>query len=294
MALDPVPTTLERLRILAAIESAGTIAGAARSLGYTPSAVSQHLAALEREAGTTLAERSNRGVELTAAGHRLADRAGSLLDDLRNAFDELPSADDRTELRVAAFPTAIAALLLPLRERLAAAMRLTIVHAEPGDALRLLLDREVDAALTDGLIDVDARHHEALHRSLVRVERVVLVTGSGRRVRSLAACADAPWVLGGASSRTGQATRRLCREAGFEPDVIAETEDHHVTFEVIRAAGAVSVLPELALTNLPPDITAARSLDLGLDRRIELVTRPRLAANPAVQALDAALRRQAT
>lgn len=290
MALDPAPTTFERLRILAAIESAGTIAGAARSLGYTPSAVSQHLAALEREAGVALAERSNRGIRLTAAGARLAGRAGSLLDDLRNAFDELRSTDERAELRVAAFPTAIAVLLLPLRERLADAVRLTVVHAEPGDALRLVLDREVDAALTDGLIAVDNRHTESLHRSLVRTERVVLVRPAGRRVRSLADCAESPWVLGGASSRTGQATRRLCREAGFEPDVVAETEDHHVTFEVMRATGAVSVLPELALTSLPSDIAAARSIDLGLGRRIELVTRPRLATNPAIRTLERALR----
>lgn len=290
MALDPAPTTFERLRILAAIESAGTIAGAARSLGYTPSAVSQHLAALEREAGVALAERSNRGIRLTATGARLAGRAGSLLDDLRNAFDELRSTDERAELRVAAFPTAIAVLLLPLRERLADAVRLTVVHAEPGDALRLVLDREVDAALTDGLIAVDNRHTESLHRSLVRTERVVLVRPAGRRVRSLADCAESPWVLGGASSRTGQATRRLCREAGFEPDVVAETEDHHVTFEVMRATGAVSVLPELALTSLPSDIAAARSIDLGLGRRIELVTRPRLATNPAIRTLERALR----
>lgn len=289
MALDPAPTTFERLRILAAIESAGAIAGAARSLGYTPSAVSQHLAALERESGTALVERSNRGVELTDAGRRLAARATDLLDEVRNAFDEVSSSPAQAALRVAAFPTAISVLLLPLRERLAEAMRLTIVHAEPGDALQLVLDREVDAALTDGLIDVDGAQTEGLHRSLVRVEPIVLVASASRRVRTLGDCADAPWVLGGASSRTGQATRRLCREAGFEPVVVAETEDHHVTFEVIRATGAVSVLPELALTNLPDDITAVRSVDLALDRRIELVTRPRLAHNPAVATLRSAL-----
>ncbi|MAT06562.1 MAG: hypothetical protein CL424_16100 [Acidimicrobiaceae bacterium] len=289
MALDPAPTTFERLRILAAIESAGTIAGAARSLGYTPSAVSQHLAALERESGAALAERSNRGVELTDAGRRLAARATDLLDEVRNAFDELTTSRALPLLRVAAFPTAISAMLLPLREQLAAALRLTIVHAEPGDALRLVLDREVDAALTDGLIDVGASQTEGLHRSLVRVEPIVLVGASSRRARSLADCAAAPWVLGGASSRTGQATRRLCREAGFEPDVIAETEDHHVTFEVVRSTGAVSVLPDLALANLPPDIRAFRRLDLGLDRRIELVTRRPLAPNPAIRSLTTAL-----
>ena len=81
------PTTLERLRVFLAISSTGTIAGAARALGYTPSAVSQHLAALEREAATTLVERSNRGVVLTAAGRLLATRSSDVLDLVRNAFE---------------------------------------------------------------------------------------------------------------------------------------------------------------------------------------------------------------
>ena len=64
----PAPTSLERLRVFLALSTVGTVAGAARSLGYTPSAVSQQLAVLEREAGVALVERSNRGVVLTSAG----------------------------------------------------------------------------------------------------------------------------------------------------------------------------------------------------------------------------------
>lgn len=286
MALDPAPTTFERLRVLAAIAATGTIAGAARMLDYTPSAVSQHLAALEREAGTALAERSNRGVELTAAGRRLAASGTDLLDEVRSAFDEVAAAPSTTALRIAAFPTAISALLLPARERLEPTVRLTIVHAEPGDALRALVAREVDAAITDGLIDVE----HGLHRALLAVEPIRLVVSSSRRVRRLEDCADARWVLGGATSRTGQAARQLCQAAGFEPDVIAETEDHHVTFDLIRAADAVSVLPALALTDVPDGIRAVTSLDLNLHRRIELVTRPRLASAPAIQTLEQTLR----
>ncbi|MCB0965993.1 MAG: LysR family transcriptional regulator [Ilumatobacter sp.] len=278
MALDPAPTTFERLRVLAAIAATGTIAGAARLLDYTPSAVSQHLSALEREAGTALAERSNRGVVLTAAGQRLAATGIDLLDEVRNAFDDVATARTTASLRVAAFPTAISALLLPVREQLEPEVRLTIVHAEPGDALGLLVGREVDAAITDGLIDVE---HD-LHRTLIAVEPIRLLTRSTRRVRRLDDCADAPWVLGGASSRTGQAARQRCQAAGFEPDVVAETEDHHVTFDLIRAANAVSVLPALALTDLPKGIRAVDALDLNLHRRIEFVTRRRLATNPAI------------
>ena len=110
-------TTLERLTILDAVASAGTIAGAARSLGYTPSAVSQQLAALEREARTPLVERSNRGITLTSAGQLLARRSGEILDTVRTAFDEIDTTTNSapTPLVVAAFPTAITEILLPLR-----------------------------------------------------------------------------------------------------------------------------------------------------------------------------------
>ena len=98
-----VPTTLERLRILDSIASVGSIAGAGRALGYTASAVSQHLATLEREAGTALVERSNRGVVLTSAGRLLARHAGEVLDLVRNAFDDIDTTDrHETALVVAA------------------------------------------------------------------------------------------------------------------------------------------------------------------------------------------------
>ena len=149
------PTSLERLRVFQTVATAGTIAGAARSLGYTASAVSQHVKALEREAAVPLVERSNRGVTLTSAGQLLAKRASDILDTVRNAFDELASANGRheTSLVVAAFPTAITTMLLPMRPHLAPSIRLTIVDAEPAEALRALTAREIDGAITDSYLD---------------------------------------------------------------------------------------------------------------------------------------------
>ncbi len=239
------PTTLERLRVLQAISSSGTIAGAARSLGYTPSAVSQHLASLEREAAASLVERSNRGVVLTSAGRLLATRSADILDLVRNAFDEVGAATNRheTSLVVAAFPTAITTMLLPLRETLAPSIRLTIVDAEPEQALRALTARDVDGAITDDYANQRPSRPDNLHRTLLRSEPIRLVTRPDRLERTLAAYADADWVLGGPTSRLGQAARHLCQNAGFTPRVVTETDDHHITFEVIRAGGAVSLLP---------------------------------------------------
>lgn len=278
----PSPTSLERLRIFLAVSTVGTVAGAARSLGYTPSAVSQQLAVLEREAGVALVERSNRGVVLTPAGEVIARRSGELLDLVRTTFEDAARAAAHHEatVSIAAFPTAIPTLLLPVRRLLAPDIDIVVVDAEPERAIQLVVAHEADAAITDAEA-VDLRSAE-LHRTLIRTDPLRLVVPDRRRVRSLADCAAAPWVLGGVHSRHGDAARRVCRAAGFEPDVIVETEDHRIAFDVVRAAGAVTLLPEMALVDVPRGVTIARSIDVGYVRRVEFVTRSTMRTNPAV------------
>jgi DNA-binding transcriptional LysR family regulator len=78
-----------RLRTLREVSLRGSIAAAARTLGLTPSAVSQQLTVLEREAGTRLLDRTSRGVELTGAGLLLCERADAILDVLALARADL-------------------------------------------------------------------------------------------------------------------------------------------------------------------------------------------------------------
>lgn len=283
MALPP--TTLERLRVFHAVVAAGTIAGAARMLDYTPSAVSQHVTALEREAKVPLVERSNRGVTPTPAGRALAAHASNVLDRVRVAFDEVAQSGDGrpTSITVAAFPSAITAMLLPARERLAPSVDLTIVDAEAEAAVDLLRSRAVDAAITDGYVHDD--RDDQLHRTAIRVEPFRVVTRRDRRAGTLGDYASADWVLAGAGSRMGAAARQLCEAAGFTPRVIAETDDHHVTFHMVRRCGAVSLLPALALGELPDDVVVDDAVDVTLERRIELVTRRSLRSNPGIVAL---------
>src|SRR5919199_6380734 len=96
---------LRRLRLLRELHARGTIAAAADALSYTPSAVSQQLALLEREAGVPLLEKVGRGVRLTDAAHRLADHTESVLARLEQAEAELAAASGavRGRVRVAAF-----------------------------------------------------------------------------------------------------------------------------------------------------------------------------------------------
>ena len=285
----PAPTSLERLRVFLALSTVGTVAGAARSLGYTPSAVSQQLAVLEREAGVALVERSNRGVVLTAAGEVVARRSGELLDLVRTTFEDAARASGHHQatLSIASFPTAIPTLLLPVRHRLESEIDIVVVDAEPERAVQMVEAHEADAAITDAEA-VDLRSGE-LHRTLLRTDPLRLVVPKGRRVRELADCADDRWVLGGPHTRHGDAARRVCRAAGFEPNVIVETEDHRIAFDVVRAASAVTLLPELALVDLPVGVSIARAVDVGHVRRVEFVTRSTLRSNAAVMRLRDAL-----
>lgn len=287
------PTTLERLRVFHAIASAGTIAGAARSLNFTPSAVSQHLTSLEREAGVALVERSNRGVVLTAAGHLLAANASDILDRVHVAFDQVAASGSQheTSIAIAAFPTAITTMLLPLLDVLAPSIRLTIVDAEAEAALAALRARDVECAITDGHAYEQRERLDDLHRTVLRAEPIRLITRSDLAASTLADCADAPWVIGGPGSRLASAARQACSTAGFTPNVIAETDDHRITFEVMRATGAVSLLPALALVDLPDRLTIATDVDVHLERRIEFVTRPPLRSNPAIVRLTQLLTR---
>src|SRR5215216_743081 len=99
---------IRRLRVLRAVVDTGSMAGAADELGYTPSAVSQHLATLEREAGVPLLERVGRGVRPTAAGALLAEHAAEVLGRLTAAEAALADlvAGRAGRLAVAFFPTA--------------------------------------------------------------------------------------------------------------------------------------------------------------------------------------------
>lgn len=286
-------TSLDRLQTLHAVCTTGTIAAAARQLGYTPSAVSQRLAELEREAGVALLERSNRGVAPTAAGRRLAERASMILDLVQSAFDEVALAGaggTPSTVVIAAFPTAISSMLLPALDRLPNTVRLRIVALEPEQALQALVGRTVDAAIVDSYAELPTLLPNGLRSVELCREPIQLVTDRHRRPRSLVACKDADWVLGPPTSRLGMTARSLCQRHGFVPNVIAEADDHHVTFDIVRATGAVSLLPQLALADVPPGIRFARSVATGAERCIDLLTRHLPRPNTAVAIVEEVIR----
>src|SRR3954447_20109148 len=114
---------LHRLRLLREVHGRGTIHGAARALGYSPSAISQQLAVLEREAGTPLLERVGRNVRITAAGQVLVRHATTLLDGVERARAALAAvAAGRVAglVRIGPFQSAFIRIVAPAIHSLAA------------------------------------------------------------------------------------------------------------------------------------------------------------------------------
>src|SRR3954464_16069680 len=143
---------VRRLRVLREVAARGSFSAAADALHFTQSAVSQQIAALEREAGTQLVERNARGVRLTQAGEALVRHTDVILARLADAEAELEAIASLRggRVRLAAFPTA-AATIAPaaigrFRER-HPSVELSLVPAEPDEALEKLRAGEVDIGL---------------------------------------------------------------------------------------------------------------------------------------------------
>ena len=145
---------LRRLRLLRELQQRGTIAAVADALQFTPSAVSQQLAMLERETGVRLLERAGRGVRLTDPALVLVEHADALLERAAVAEADLAAAAGTVtgRGRIAGFRSVAAALALPAMRgarRDAPRLRCEVVEAEPEQALPALALGDVDLVLGD-------------------------------------------------------------------------------------------------------------------------------------------------
>jgi DNA-binding transcriptional LysR family regulator len=292
---------VRRLLIFGEVIRAGSLGAAARTLGWSQPAVSQHVRALEREAGQPLLVRGARGVRPTQAGRVLLVHAEAVAARLRAAEAELASlADARSgTLRLATFPTAGAtivasAMAVLAREHPGVEIRLT--DAEPPEALDALAAGGVDAALVFRYDDEPARIAAPLveHEFARDGTRLVLPLGHPLLARGglrLADVAGERWVAG--CVRCREHLVRVCGREGFVPDIRHSTDDYVIVQSLVAAGLAVALLPETALAVVPRRDVGARPVDGAGYRRISLVHHGDAAAIPALGILRAALSRAA-
>lgn len=286
-----------RLLIFRTVVRNGSIGAGARELGWTQPAVSQHLAALEKEVGTTLLLRSSAGVTPTEAGSRLAQHAEAIAAQLEAATEELAdlTALRRGTVRFGTFPSAAAVLLPPVLSRLretAPDLDVTFEEIEPPDAIAKLREGELDLALVFRYPCSDVDAEGTLEWSPLLEDRVMAVLPQDYpRAEdpdlTLADLAEETWVAGCERCRANLISS--ARTAGFTPTVRHSTDDGVVAQRLVQHGGGVALLPETVLEATPVEEVVVRSLP-GLDSRmIGLLNRRGAQAIPAVAAVRDAL-----
>lgn len=286
-----------RLLIFRIVVRNGSIGAGARELGWTQPAVSQHLAALEKEVGTQLLLRSSAGITPTEAGRRLAIHAESIAAELEAAEAELAELRDlrRGRVRFGTFPSAAAVMLPPALAQLADSapdLQITFEELEPPDAVTALLDNELDLALVFryGCTDIDAEG-TLEWTPLLHDEVLAVLPHSHPRADDpalrLADLAEETWVAGCERCRANLID--VTRGAGFSPRVRHSTDDSTVVQRLITHGAGVALLPQIALEASPGEEVAVRALPELASRTIGLINRRGALSIPAVAALRDAL-----
>ncbi|MFI6758039.1 LysR family transcriptional regulator [Micromonospora sp. NPDC050417] len=287
---------VRRLRVLHEVALRGGVTAAATALHVTPSAVSQQLVQLSREAGCELVERSGRGVVLTAAGQLLAGHAERILGAVEHAVAGLAAMRQQVDgtVRVASFPSAAGALVAPAAARAMAEhpdLDVRVIEAEDQQSQLDLRSATIDIAVLQEYDHVPAARFSGLERHPITTDPMHLITPSrwGRATRRLADLPDVPWVASAEHTPCGRSTLRACHLAGFEPDIRHRAIDFALTLDLVAAGLGAALVPGLALRNVPAGVDV-RPLDEPVTgRQIFAVTRIRGTA-PLRPAIDALLR----
>jgi len=280
-----------RLRTFAVVAATGSIKRAAETLTYTPPAVSQQIAALERHLGCPLFDRGPRGVRLTEAGRVLLALASDVLDRLDVAESTLRSLarSQLGPLHVAAFASAgwrlIPHAFAMLRER-HPAIRLSLLEAEPPEALAQVKAGHADVAVIYTYDGVPPPPEPALQiRPLTRDPlRVVLPSGHALTQRpsvELSDLADQTWITGAPDATCTRAILHACHAAGFAPDIQLHTSDFTTAYGMVAAGLGVALIPTLAL---PTPLQGIRHLPITYDpvaRHIHAALRPHATDQPS-------------
>ena len=301
----------------------GSIARTAEALGYTPSAVSQQLAVLEREAGTPLLDRTARSAGLTAAGRRLAVHAERILAMVEEAESDLSAqaAEPSGRVVVTAFPSAAVAFAPALARSLRAHPKLSLLlrEADPAEGLQLVRSGEVEAAIvddwtgrlsalvasppghasTDSAGDGDgAEHGQGVlsYYHLVRDPLVLVVARDHPAANpdlpvDLRALRNEPWLAAPSSEPSRQATDRLLAAVGLTPPVPSEFEGLGTVANLVARGLGIAIMPRLAVGAYERRLVV-RQLPAGLDlaRDVFAVARTASVARPSVAVIVSALR----
>ena len=295
---------VRRLRLLRELAARGTVTAVAEALSYTPSAVSQQLAALERDAGVPLTERVGRGVQLTEAGRRLAVHADAVIARLEAAEADLAHAGGAVvgRVRIACFQTGAHGLVIPALGPLEARhpdLKCELIQADAERALPALRLGDVDMVIAEEYDHAPRPRDPALeHRELCRDALLFAVPVGHPAERQetirFADLRDDEWAGGEPDTAWNDMITRACRSiGGYEPNLRHSVDDVRLILSLVARRGAVGLVPALGLHNEIEGYVTRPPAEGKLDRRIFTAVRRGTADAPVLQAVREELAEQA-
>lgn len=285
---------VRRLRLLRDLARLGTIAAVAEAHTYSPSAVSQQLAVLQREAGVPLTERTGRGVTLTPAGAALVQHTETVLAALEAAAATLAAA--RTGLhgtvRIGAFPTAVRTLLPAALVALARdhpALDLMVTELDPVAMPDALRERRLDVALLHDYDLAPVVPDPTVDSLPLLDETVYLAVPEGFPIAAdpVRAARDADWIVGTPGTLCHTVAMRICQATGHQLRARHHADDFTAVLALVAAGLGVALVPQLGAVQPPPGV---RLVPLESRRRTRIAYRRGSGDHPAVAACVAAIR----
>ncbi|WNO74533.1 MULTISPECIES: LysR family transcriptional regulator [unclassified Streptomyces] len=266
---------IRKLRILRTLGERGTVTATAEALLMTPSAVSQQLANLAKQLGVPLLEAHGRRVRLTDAAHLVLRHAEAVFAQLERAEAELTGYlhGEVGEVRLAAFSTAVPALVVPAVQRLRSdhpALEVRVREAEAAEAYDLLLAGEVDVALSLAAHAPTARDPK-FSRVPLLADPLDVALPAGHPLATapalrLADLSGEPWIFGG-SGPWSEITLAACEAAGFVPEQAHSAAGWTAILAMVEAGMGVALVPRMA--------TAERDARPGVVLRAPTADQPR-------------------
>lgn len=298
---------VRRLVLLRELSIRGTVAAVAEAMNLTPSAVSQQLGVLEREAGVQLLRKAGRRLQLTPQADVLVGAAGDVLDVLERAQSTVESTLTSVQgpIRVAVFQSAALALMPTALRTMALEhpdVRVEMVQHEPETALNETWARDFDMVIAEqypahaaprfpGLDQRDLTT-DAVRLALPPADTSLVPLTDDDPAVALVDAAEMPWVMEPRGAASRHFAEQTCRRAGFEPDVRYETADLQAQIRLIESGNAVGLMPDLVWAGRS---TRCRLLELPEPARRTIFTAQRLSSadSPVTSAFRDALVRAA-
>ena len=248
-----------RIRVFRSVMASGSIQAAADNLGYTPSAISQQISALQKETGLTLFEREGRGLSPTAAARSLVANTNDLMGQLSRLDSVVADLREGRSgrLTIGYFASAGAEWMPTLARRLTTELpdlTLELVLTEIPEYAGAPLDLDI-------VVDTPGAHDPPGSRRIpLTVDPYVVIVPEAHPLASeeevgLAQLAGDSWIRNDLPHTTcSRIFAAACESAGFQPRFAVQAQDHYTAIAFVKAGVGVTAVPQLAAHVLPTGV----------------------------------------